>query len=62
MWKTLTMIHIIAKLMTKEMFTSEAARGVFKFNSSEYVMTVIPTGRMRQSINKFRNPRSKGSQ
>ena len=35
MWKTLTIIHMMAKLMTSEMFTKEAASGVFKFNSSE---------------------------
>jgi hypothetical protein len=29
------MIHMIAKLITREMFTKEAASGVFRFNSSE---------------------------
>lgn len=60
MWKTLTMIHIMTKLITSEMFTREAASGVFKFNSSEYVITVIPTGKMRQSNKRFLNPRSNG--
>ncbi len=61
MWKTLTMTHMMTKLITSEIFTNDAASGVFKFNSSEYVITVIPTGKIRQSINKFLNPNSKGN-